>query len=262
VIRALVLGIVQGLTEFLPVSSSGHLVLAERLLRFDPPGVLLELLLHLATLGAVVFLFRRDLLRLARSLFRREETEARRELLFLAVASVPVALLGYFLQASVEAAFSSLLVVGISLLATGGLLLLASHVAPAARRGRIRLRDSVAVGLAQGAALLPGVSRSGATLAAGILCGVEAKAAARFSFLLSIPAILGAAALKLPQALRAPTASELDWPALALAAAIAGLVAAAAIRGLLAALERGKLKWFGVYCLVVGLVTVVLASLA
>jgi len=261
VIHALVLGIVQGLTEFLPVSSSGHLVLVERLLGFDPPGVLLEVLLHLATLAAVVALFHRDLVRLARSLVRKEETEARRELLLLAVATVPIVFLGLFLQKAIVAAFSSLLVVGISLFATGGMLLLASRAAPGARRSQVRFLDALTIGLAQGAALLPGISRSGATLSAGLLRGVKGKEAARFSFLLSIPAILGAGILKVPEALRSSATSEVAWPALVVAMLVAALVGALAIRGLLAALARGKLKWFGVYCLLVGLATILVVCL-
>ncbi len=261
-IRALVLGLVQGLTEFLPVSSSGHLVLAERILRVPSSGVLLEVLLHLATLVAVVALFWRDIVRLARSLFIRDDKEGRREVLLLVVGTLPIVFFGFFFQKSVSAAFTSLTLVGIFLLITGVILLAASHAAPAAHRSRLRLVDSVTIGLAQAVALLPGISRSGSTLAAGILSGVEAKQAARFSFLLSIPAILGAGVLKLPEALRTTAVSRDEWLSYFVAMLVAGLVAALAIRGLLAALVRGKLKWFGIYCLAIGLFTLAFARFA
>ena len=255
-IRALVLGVVQGLTEFLPVSSSGHLVLAERILRVPSSGVLLEVLLHLATLIAVVALFWRDLVRLARSLFTQDDKEGRREVLFLVVGTLPIVFLGFFFQKAVAAAFTSLTLVGISLLVTGAILLAASRATPTAERSRLRLVDAVTIGLAQAVALLPGISRSGSTLCAGILCGIEARQAARFSFLLSIPAILGAGVLKLPEALRSTAVSRDEWLWYLAAMLVAALVAILAIRGLLAALARGRLKWFGAYCLAVGLFTI------
>jgi len=256
VIRALVLGLIQGLTEFLPVSSSGHLVLAERILRVPSSGILLEVLLHLATLVAVVALFWRDLVRLVRSLFTRNDKEGRREVLSLVVGTLPIAFLGFFFQRTVTAAFTSLPLVGICLLVTGAALLAASHATPNAQRSHLRLVDAVTIGLAQAVALLPGISRSGSTLSAGVLSGVEARQAARFSFLLSIPAILGAGILKLPEALRSTAVSRNEWLWYFAAMLVAGLVVALTIRGLLAALARGKLKWFGVYCLAVGLFTI------
>ena len=261
-IRALVLGLVQGLTEFLPVSSSGHLVLAEHILRVPSSGVLLEVLLHLATLVAVVALFWRDLVRLARSLFTRSDKEGRREVLLLVVGTLPIVFFGFFFQKTVTAAFTSLTLVGIFLLITGAILLAASRAASTAQRSRLRLVDSVTIGLAQAVALLPGISRSGSTLCAGILSGVEARQAARFSFLLSIPAILGAGVLKLPEALRTTAVSRDEWLWYFAAMLVAGLVAALAIRGLLAALVRGRLKRFGVYCLAIGLFTLAFARFA
>lgn len=259
-IRYVLLGIVQGLTEFLPVSSSGHLVLLEKVLGFDPPGVLLELLLHLGTLVAVLVLFRRDIWRLARSLVRKDEVRGRRELLLLALGTTPIVLLGLLLRRAVVAAFSSLLLVGVCLLVTGGVLLLAGRAARRARRSAPRLGDSLLIGVAQGAALLPGISRSGATIASGILLGIEAQAAARFSFLLSVPAILGAGILELPEGLRAGAGAG-GWPALLVATLVAAAVAGGAIKGLLALLARGKLGWFGVYCLAIGLVATLYATL-
>lgn len=254
-IHYLIMGLIQGLTEFLPVSSSGHLVIGERFLRLDPPGVLLEAILHLGTLVAVLILFRRDILRLARGLFtkRREFGEISR----LIVGTIPITVIGFVLQDKIDAAFSSLLVVGICLLVTGGLLLIADRAGRQAKRKEVRLRDALLIGISQAAALLPGISRSGATISTGMIVGIKGREAARFSFLLSIPAILGAAGLKLYQALTTTSVAVGEWPELLVGALTALAVGVVAIKGLLALISRGKLKIFGIYCLVIGLSTII-----
>jgi undecaprenyl-diphosphatase len=250
-IHYLLLGIVQGLTEFLPVSSSAHLVLFERFLGFDPPGVLLEAALHLGTLGAVLLLFRRDLVRLIRGLFHRGSE--RREVGRLIVGTIPIVLLGFFFQDRVEEAFTSLGIIGFCLLVTGTVLFFADRAGRRAKRREVRLLDSILIGLSQAMAVLPGISRSGATIATGLILGVRGKEAARFSFLLSIPAILGAGGLKIIQAFSEGTVPTGEWTGLLLGVLTAGLVGALAIKGLLAVIARGKLKVFGIYCLAVGL---------
>lgn len=259
-IRYLVLGIVQGLTEFLPVSSSGHLVLAQRLLGIDPPGVLLEALLHLGTLLAVLFIFRRDLFALFRSLIEQGRVRERRELGRLFVGTLPIVLLGLLFKGRIEAAFSSILLVSICLLVTSGILFLADWAGGRANRSEVGLLDSLLVGLAQAGALLPGISRSGATIATGMFRGIRGRQAARFSFLLSIAAILGAGGLKLCQALSEPNAYRSEWAGFLLGALVAGLVGALAIEGLLAIIARGRLKIFGVYCLALGLAALIYAG--
>lgn len=254
-----ILGIVQGLTEFLPISSSAHLVLAGRFLGFDPPGLLLEAVVHLGTLCSVLLLFRRDIARLVRGLFN--SGEERRRIGRLVVGTLPIVLCGFLLQEKIEAAFSSLVIIGFSLLVTGALLFLADHAGRKAKRSEVRLRDSLLIGLSQAAALLPGISRSGATIATGMILGIRGAEAARFSFLLSIPAILGAGGLKLYQALNNVTATPNEWAGLLLGALTAGAVGALAIKGLLAVISRGRLKTFGVYCLAVGLAVIVYSYL-
>jgi len=258
VIRYLILGVVQGLTEFLPVSSSGHLVLAQRVLHLESPGTLLEATLHLGTLIAVLFLFRRDIVRLLRVLFTGGED--RRQVGRLAIATVPIALVGFLSQAQIERAFSSALLVGVCLLVTAGVLLLADRASRNARRSNVRLFDAVLIGLAQAAALLPGISRSGVTIGIGLLLGVHGVAAARFSFLLAVPAILGAGGYKLVVALGEPTVVEATWAELLLGAAAAALVGVLAIKGLLAVIAGGRLKIFGVYCAAVGAAAVVVST--
>lgn len=249
-IHYIVLGIVQGLTEFLPVSSSAHLVLAERFLGFDPPGVLLETALHLGTLGAVILLFRRDLIRLVRGLFHRgsERSEVGR----LIIGTIPIVFFGLLFQSRIEAAFTSLLVIGLCLLVTGAILFLADWAGRRANRHEVRLFDSIFIGLSQALALLPGISRSGSTIATGMALGIRGTEAARFSFLLSIPAILGAGVLKIIQAFSEGSIPAGEWVGLLLGALTAGAVGALAIKGLLAVIVRGRLKVFGIYCLAVG----------
>lgn len=259
-IRYLVLGIVQGLTEFLPVSSSGHLVLAQRFLNVNPPGVLLEVVLHLGTLVAILVLFRCDLARLAKAIF--SSGESRKEIILLIVATLPIVLTGFFLGTQIEAAFTSSLLVGICLLITGGLLFVADRAGRRAEKDAIRLPDALVIGFAQAAALLPGISRSGATIGTGMILGIRGREAARFSFLLAIPAILAAGGLKLTQTVGRVSLDKGEWAGLLLGALAAAVVGALAIKGLLAIIARGKLKVFGIYCLALGLSAIIHANAA
>ncbi len=259
-IRYLILGIVQGLTEFLPVSSSGHLVLAQRFLRVDPPGVLLEAVLHLGTLVAVLVIFRHDILQLARAVFTRGEGQS--QIIRLVVATLPIVFVGLFLRTQIEAAFTSSLLVGICLLITSGLLFVADRAGRRAEKGAVRLPDALVIGFAQAAALLPGISRSGATIGTGMLLGIRGRYAARFSFLLAIPAILAAGAFKLTQTVGHASLDKGEWAGFLLGALTAAIVGALAIKGLLAIIARGKLKVFGIYCLAVGLAAIIHANAA
>lgn len=259
-IRYLILGIVQGLTEFLPVSSSGHLVLAQRFLKFDPPDVFLEAVLHLGTLAAVLVLFRCDLARLAKAIF--SGGEGRKEIIRLIVATLPIVFAGFFLGSQIEAAFTSSLLVGICLLITGGLLFVADRAGGRAENDAVRLPEALVIGFAQAAALLPGISRSGATIGTGMLLGIRGRDAARFSFLLAIPAILAAGGFKLTQTVGRASLDKGEWAGLLLGALAAAIVGALAIKGLLAIIARGKLKVFGIYCLAVGLAAIIHAYAA
>lgn len=248
-IRYLILGIVQGLTEFLPVSSSGHLVIAERLLRTDPPGVLLEGLLHIGTLAAILLVFRNDLFDIARSLTPRGSIERRKEIGLLAIGTGPIAVFGFLFRGRIEAAFSSLTVVGWSLIATSALLALTGLVKRRAERSGVRPSDALLIGLFQSAALLPGLSRSGATISSGILSGLTPERSARFSFLLAGPALFGAGVLSL---FSVPSGEPVDRAGLVIGTATAFIVGVIAIRTLLALIARGRLWIFSIYCLSLG----------
>jgi undecaprenyl-diphosphatase len=251
VIRYLILGMIQGLTEFLPVSSSGHLVLAQRLLGFDPPGVLLEAILHWGTLAAILVVFRADVAAILRSLTKRGAIEDRKEIGLLVAGTVPIVVLGLLLRTTIDGIFGSAIVVGASFLATGSLLALTAFVRRRVERNRARFSDAVVVGLAQAASILPGLSRSGATIAVGRFAGMTPRGAARFSFLLAIPALFGAGLLNLWEAVRAGS-GDVAWLGLLVGLASAFVVGVAAIRVLLAVISGGRFWVFSVYCVAVG----------
>ena len=249
------LGILQGLTEFLPVSSSGHLVLFQSWLPgFREPGVLFHATVHLATLGAVLAWFRRDVLALARAAVMpgRADPDAVRLLWLVAAGTVPTALIGLLFRAALEGLFSSVSTAASMLLVTGALLF-------ATDRARERPRDiasmgvghALIVGIVQGMAIVPGISRSGATVAAGVFSGLGRKLALRYSFLLSVPAILGAFALQL-LAHGLDAASEVNVPGYGLAFLAALATGYASIGVLFKVLLSRRLTWFACYCWALG----------
>ncbi|MBU1049321.1 undecaprenyl-diphosphate phosphatase [Candidatus Bipolaricaulota bacterium] len=254
-IRYMLLGLVQGFTEFLPVSSSGHLVLAEHLLNLDPPGVLLETMLHWGTLAAVLIVFRQDIVSLLKSLRGKGRVEQRKEVGFLIVGTVPVVAVGLLLRETIQSAFSSLIGVGIGLLITATLLAVSYLARRRARRAVIHFPDAVAIGLAQAIAVFPGISRSGTTISVGTLTGLTAAQAARFSFLLAIPALFGAGLLHLPEAVQ--SLGTQNGAGILLGAACAFGSGWLALRSALALIARGRFWIFAVYCALVGGATIV-----
>ena len=248
-LEAFVLGLVQGLAEFLPVSSSGHLVIAQEVLGVRAPGVLFEVLLHVATLVSVVWVYRETVGELIVGAARRDR-KALRYLGKLAFASIPAALIGFVLDDEIGAAFDSPVVVGAMMLVTA--LLLWSTRAPLARQlvKRINASRAFEMGLAQAVAILPGISRSGATVTVALWRGVDAEEAARFSFLMSIPVILGAGLLEGAQALSEAPSLPLGPALLAfVTAAVSGLFA---IRLFVRMLDRRTFPRFAPYVALVG----------
>lgn len=258
-IRYLVIGLVQGVTEFLPVSSSGHLVLAQRLLGLASPGVFLEAMLHVGTLGAVLVVFWSDLRSLVQSLRGRGEVEQRKEVGLLLIGTVPAVVVGLLLRSTIEASFSSLWAIGLGLLVTAAALAWGVRARSTADRQVLGVRDAMVVGTAQALALFPGVSRSGMTISAGLRRGLSGSTAARFSFLLAIPALAGAGGLTLLDALRHP--HEVEWVGLLIGSTAAFASGWAALRLLLRLLRRGRFWVFAVYCALVGTATILWAAL-
>jgi len=252
------LGLVQGITEFLPVSSSGHLVLAQEILGWSPPGLVLEAVVHLATLVAVMVYFRRDLAQLALALTRGGSQE-RRYVALIALGTLPVVVVGLTVRGAVERAFASPALTGGMLLVTACALLLADRRARSATGTLPALRHALSMGLAQAAALLPGISRSGATISAGINSGLAPIPAARFSFLLSIPALLGAGVWELATTPASGALTDTEVWGLVVAGVVAMLSGLVAIRLLLIAVRHRRLRWFALYCVLAGSAVIALS---
>ena len=260
VLQALILGVVQGLTEFLPVSSSGHLVLADALLGIEAPGVFLVIMLHLATLVAVTWVYRRRLMSLAEGALRGEP-DSLRYVGLLAVASVPAAFLGIGFLDLLEPVFDRPVFAAAMLLVTGCMVwTLRYATARTAHREEIRWSDSLLVGAAQALALLPGISRSGATVATGAGLGLDPARIAEFSFLMSIPAIGGAAIVQLDELAGAGQAIGAIPVATAFVAALVSGVLA--IRLFVNMLAKRTFHRFAYYCWVVGALYLVAAWLS
>lgn len=263
-LEALILGIVQGVTEFLPISSSGHLVLLPAALGWASPPLVFDTTVHLATLVGVVAVFWRDILRLIVSWWQGLQrgqpfkTTESRLAWFVILGTVPGILVGLFLEKTFEFLFSSPHAVGAFLLLTALLLVLAEVLGKRQRDlTSMTWLDSLLVGIGQAAAIAPGLSRSGTTISVGMFRGLTREAAARFSFILSVPIIAGAG---LAQLARLVGHGDLMSEASLL---VVGFVAAAvcgyaAIRLLLAYLRKRPLYPFAVYCVVVGVLAITL----
>lgn len=251
------LGFLQGLTEFLPVSSSGHLVIAQNFMGLGgAENLTFDILLHVATLAAVMLYFRRDLIALAIGLF--VDAKQRRLFTLLVLAMIPTGIIGMAIKSSIESAFSSPMAVGFMLLITGAILFVAPRIArPKVGMDGIRLRHALIIGAGQGIAALPGISRSGTTLCVGMLTGVQSESAARFSFLLAVPAILAATALDLGNIASLDAESAAPTAAGMVTAFVVGLFS---IHWLMRLARKGRFDGFAVYCWLVGLVTVIVSQ--
>jgi len=251
--EALILGVLQGVTEFLPVSSSGHLVIARHLLGIQAEALTFDVMVHFGSLLAVVAVFRRELHQMAAGVLgirRPGADEGRRLFWLLVIASIPVAVVGLFLRDAVERAFSSVLVPALMLFVTGMLLWIADRAA--GKGSRPGLVHALAMGVGQALAVVPGLSRSGTTMSAGILAGLTRQAAARFAFLMSIPAILGAAALEALSLVQNGTGVDGGAGVLLAGTAASAASSYLAITVLLRFLQRGRLLPFAVYTWLVG----------
>ena len=255
VFQAIVLGLVQGLAEFLPISSSAHLALTPYFLGWEDPGLAFDVALHLGTLMALAWYFRADWIALTQSAwrivrYRRVDGINERRVLFLVVATIPGAIAGLLVNDLAETTFRSPTLIACTLIIMGVLLWAADRFAPRARaESEITWRDAILIGCAQMFALIPGVSRSGSTMTAGRALGLERVAAARFSFLMSMPITLAAVILKTPEALAQQGLS------VALVAGIlaAGLSSWLAIAVLLRFISRNSFGVFAVYRVLLGL---------
>ncbi len=268
----MILGLVQGITEFLPISSSGHLVILQGLFGMSEPQVLFDVMLHAGTLAAILIVFRKDVVELVRAAIRIAvnrnlgEQPAERMLAAIAVGCVPTAFIGVVFSKQFERMFASTTAAGIGLLITG-LVLIGTvwRSEPEADAGagapeRVGLVHALLIGTAQGLAIVPGISRSGATIAVGLLLGVPRELAARFSFLLAVPAILGALAFELKghSAAGNTAPASASMPAMLCGTLVAAVAGITALVVLLRVVKRGRIHLFAYYCWAVGLVAIAL----
>ena len=268
--RELILGFIQGLTEFLPISSSGHLAIIQNFYQgIGDADVLFDILLHVGTLFVVFLYYRREILALIRAALswilpgstqrtRLSDEEAathelamnRKMILLILAGTIPTGLIGVTLESIIKDSFSSLPLVALCLLVTSVMLYLAETLGKSSGKNAISYKDALIIGTVQGIAVFPGISRSGSTISAGILLGIERTVAARFSFLLSIPAILGAVVLEGKGLLTLAQAP--NFGLYLLGTLIAFLTGYAAITTLITLVMKRKLAWFSGYCWILG----------
>ncbi len=269
-IESIILGIIQGLTEFLPVSSSGHIELGKVVLGVQPSDPLLfSVVVHAATALSTIVVYRRDIVEIIRDVFKFQWNESVRFVLMIALSMIPVMIVGLALEDTVEALFEGQVVlVGAMLLLTGGLLFFSDRYH--SKDGPVTFGKALIIGIAQAIAILPGISRSGSTISTALLLGVDRSRAARFSFLMVLPPILGATVLKLKDYFEESSAAATavdgaadvgTMPLIAgfIAAFLAGLLAC---QWMIALVKRSKLDYFAIYCLVVGVVAIAWGLLA
>ena len=256
--EALILGLIQGLTEYLPVSSSGHLAIGSALFGIEgEENLAFTIVVHIATVFSTLVVLWGEIAWIFKGLFKGRMNDETRYVINIIVSMIPVGIVGVFFKDEVEAIFGSgLLIVGCCLLLTALLLAFSYYYKPK-QKAAISMRDAFIIGLAQACAVLPGLSRSGSTIATGLLLGNDKSKLAQFSFLMVLVPILGEALLDAMKGGFHPTESGISFAAL-----IAGVVTAfvsgfIACRWMINIVKKGKLIYFAVYCLIVGVVSIV-----
>lgn len=256
-IEALLLGIIQGLTEFLPVSSSGHLEIAKFILgdtSLPEESMLMTVVLHAATALSTIFVFRKDIAEIIRGLFQFKWNDQTIFSLKIVVSMIPAAFVGVVFKEEIEALFGGhLLLVGSMLIVTAILLLLADRAKTTDKK--VGYWHAIIIGISQAIAIMPGISRSGATISTSVLLGIDRTKAARFSFLMVVPLILGAMAKDL-------MSGEITYTAEQLIPLIVGFIAAfftgiLACTWMIALVKKAKLSWFAIYCFIIGTIAIV-----
>ena len=260
-LQAFILGIVQGLTEFLPVSSSGHLAIGKAILGIEPAGDLMfEVTVHTATVLSTIFVFRKQIWKLLCGLFKFKYNDETDYIAKLVVSMIPVLIVGVFFKDWVEAAFGSMLVVGLALVVTAMLLTFSDWKAKRVvevkeYRNGISFWQALVVGVGQAFAVIPGLSRSGTTISTGLLCGVKRESMAQFSFLMVLVPILGEMFLDIVGGdFAASSVGVLPLIIGFIAAFFSGLFAC---KVMIALVRKAQLKWFGLYCAIVGLLVLI-----
>lgn len=261
--HALILGIIQGLTEFLPVSSSGHLEIGQALLgTASEENLRFAIVVHAATVLSTLVILYREVTALFKGTFSTTQwNEQKSYVAKILVSMIPVFVIGVFFKDQVETFFGNgLVLVGICLCITAVLLGLSEYLTKHWNRPghEVGFKDAIIIGVAQACAVLPGLSRSGTTIATGLLCGVKKESVAQFSFLMVLIPILGEAFLDLLDVIQGEViASELSWGVMAIGFVAAFITGCLACRFMLSIVRRQKLTWFALYCLAIGLFAII-----
>ena len=260
-IEALILGLVQGLTEYLPVSSSGHLAIGSYLFGIEgEENLAFTVAVHVATVLSTLVILWKEIDWIFRGLFKCEMNAETKYVLNIVVSMIPVGIVGVFFKDYVEEVFGSgLVIVGCMLLLTAALLTF-SYIAKPRKKENISLRDAFIIGLAQACAVMPGLSRSGSTIDTGLLLGNKKESLAQFSFLMVIPPILGEALLDVVKGLKGEEAfGGIDMMPLAIGFIAAFVSGCIACKWMINIVKKGKLIYFGIYCAIAGVLTLILS---
>lgn len=256
IIEAIILGIIQGLTEFLPVSSSGHLELAKAIMGDSSVGeesMLMTVVLHFATALSTVIIFRKEIIRIIKGLFQFKWNDEFKFAAKIVLSMIPAALVGIFLNDEIESLFGGqIMLVGFMLVLTGALLFLADKAKNTTKN--VGFGHSILIGISQAIAILPGISRSGATISTSVLLGIDREKAARFSFLMVVPLIFG----KIVKDIKDGAFENIDMDFLPLGigfvfAFVTGMIACT---WMISIVKKSKLKYFALYCFIVGFLAI------
>lgn len=262
-LEALILGIIQGLTEYLPVSSSGHLAIGANLFGIEgSENLAFTILVHVATVMSTLVILWREIVWLVNGVLKFKMNDEMRYFINILISMIPVGIVGVFFKDYVEQIFGSgLLIVGIMLLVTASLLTFSYYARPR-QKEKISMKDAFIIGLAQACAVMPGLSRSGSTIATGLILGNKKEKLAQFSFLMVIPPILGEALLDTLKAVKGVDVfGDIGTMPLVIGFFAAFLSGCLACKWMINIVKKGKLIYFGIYCAIVGAVTIVCSML-
>jgi len=253
IFQAIILGIVQGITEWLPISSKSHLIIVQQLFGLVQPAIF-DLILHIGSLIVVFFVFWKDIMKLVKGVFTGDK-KSLKYAGYLIVASIPVAIIGLVFKHQIEAALSNMYILGFGFLFTATILFLSKYpiIKPVKNAG-LKLWHAILMGLSQMATVLPGVSRSGTTISTGMIFGADKEEAARFSFLMFIPAILGATLLEFKD-----IGTITNIPALIVGTIFAMITGYLALKLLMNIIQKDKFWYFSIYCAILGIVVLLFA---
>ncbi|MCR4583619.1 MAG: undecaprenyl-diphosphate phosphatase [Prevotella sp.] len=258
-IEALILGLIQGLTEYLPVSSSGHLAIGAALFGVEgEDNLAFTVAVHVATVLSTLVILWSEIDWIMKGLFKFKLNDETKYVINIIISMIPVGIVGVFFKDEVEAVFGSgLFIVGCMLLVTAALLIFSYYARPR-QREKISMKDAFIIGIAQACAVMPGLSRSGSTIATGLLLGNKKESLAQFSFLMVIPPILGEALLDVMKAM----SGEAVMGGIGTVPLVVGFVAAFvsgcfACKWMINIVKKGKLVYFGIYCAIVGVITII-----